>query len=154
MSLSINPFHDAPYGGAEPQNSPIVAWDGLGVQKNGNALPALTANGYGSFMGLRGINGYINIEITNSGAGSCAVAVGGTLDISADASSVTSKISPVRYAVLGQTSFLAPVVAGTALASGQTIWITLLDAYPTYALNISATSGAISVAARAYVVPQ
>lgn len=104
-------------------------------------------------MSVLGVNGYINIEVHKTGSGTCTFSIDGTLDAASQASS-SSLISPVRYAVLGSSGDLTPIVTATSLGAGtQTVWVTVLDGFSAIAIKLASVTGTVSVQTRALVVP-
>lgn len=155
MSLFVNPFDDAPSGGAQVQNATVLPLDGLGYERSGTALPALTGtNLTGAFLNVRGVNGAIKYEINKTGAGTCDFAVQDTLD-PANLASSSSLLNPTRYGVLGAGGTITVVVGNTAMAAGAvTNWIVVYDPSVTLQIYLTNVSGAVSVTTRALLVPQ
>lgn len=134
MSIDDN---NVPYGSASslaPQVSQLLIMQ-----------PAATANGNGTAVPVDGCNGAQQVEILESGGGTCSIALQGSLD--------GNTWHTVGYQQVDATAAPARAVAGISVAANSAHVYQVLDPYRFLQAVVSSVSGGCVVTARVYLVP-
>jgi hypothetical protein len=107
-----------------------------GATANGNGTPALTD----------GFNGALQLEVVESGGGTCTLTLQGSFDGG-------SNWDAVGYQQVDGVATLARAVSALSVTANMKHVYQLLDPYPQVRAVVSAVAGGCAVMVRLYMVP-